>query len=77
MNQNRTQVMWLCGWRRALAWELGNRDSVPSLSPDSWARYSVRQKLQHWPPKKTLKSTGGGGGGKAKNPSQGLLLKIK
>lgn len=49
--------MWLYGWRGALDWELGNWDSVPGSSPDSQVRHSVRWKLQHCPPKKTLKST--------------------
>lgn len=71
MDQSKTEVMWLCGWRGALAWELGNRDSVPGLRPDSQVRHSVRQKLQHWPPKKTLKSTE-----KKSNESEpGLIIK--
>lgn len=62
MNQNRTEMaLWM---EESTGLEIGNRDSVPGLSPDSQARYSVRQKLQHWPPKKTLKSTGGKGGRK-------------
>lgn len=63
--------MWLCGWRGALDWELGNRDSVPGSSSDSQVRHSVRRKLQHWPPKKTLKSTD-----KKSNESEsGLIIK--
>lgn len=67
--------MWLCGWRGALHWELGNWDPVPGLSSDSQVRQSVRWKIQHWPPKKTLKSTEKKK--RAMNLNQGLLLKIK
>lgn len=58
-NQSKTEVKRLCERRGALAWQLGNPDSVAGSSPDSQLRHSVKQKLQHWPPKKTLKSTGG------------------
>lgn len=79
-NQSKTEVKRLYEWRGALAWQLGNPDSVAGSSPDSQLRHSVRQKLQHRPPKKTLKSTEKNKKAQKNptmNPSQALLLKIK